>query len=82
MPRRTSRSSREGANRREGSKQKGYKKEGGRGGITCTQAEACCQAAQTRHTYLNQKVLDPSIEKQFQRPKKPLHVRGLVETVD
>lgn len=31
---------------------------------------------------LGQKVLDPSIENQFQRPNKPFHVRGLVEKID
>lgn len=86
MPRRTSRSSRERANRREGSKQKGYKKGAGGGG-----REGASPVLERKHAVrprkpailnLDQKVLDPSIKKQFQRPKKSLHVRGLVEKID
>ena len=67
MPRRTSRSSRERANRREGSKQKGYKKGAGGGG-----REGASPVLERKHAVrprkpailnLDQKVLDPSISK-------------------
>ena len=82
MPRRTSRSSRERASRREGSKQKGYKKRGGEGASPVLERKHAVRPRKTAILNLDQKVLDPSIEKQFQRPKKRLHVRGLVETID
>ena len=82
MPRRTSRSSRERANRREGSKQKGYKKRGGEGASPVLGRKHAVRPRKPAILNLDQNVLDPSIEKQFQRPKKPLHVRGLVEKID
>lgn len=81
MPRRTSRSSRERANRREGSKQKGYKKRG-EGASPVLERKHAVRPRKPTILNLDQKVLDPSIEKQFQRPKKSLHVRGLVEKID
>lgn len=84
MPRRTSRSSRERANRREGSKQKGYKKGagGGEGASPVLERKHAVRPRKPAILNLDQKVLDSSIKKQFQRPKKSLHVRGLVEKID